>query len=100
VGGDTAASGLPFHFADYLELVDWTGRAARADKRGLIPEHVPQILTRLGVEPGSWIDTVRHFRRHFYDFVGPAELLVQYAVRRRYWLALVAGSWGLQEIAE
>jgi len=26
--------GLPFHLADYLDLVYWTGRAVRADKRG------------------------------------------------------------------
>jgi len=26
--------GLPFHLADYLELVNWTGRAVREDKRG------------------------------------------------------------------
>ncbi len=65
-------SGLPFHFSDNLELVDWTGRAIRADKRGFIPEDVPPILTRLGVDAHNWIETVRHFRRHFYDFVGPA----------------------------
>ncbi len=68
-------SGLPFHFSDYLELVDWTGRAIRADKRGHIPEGLPPILKRLGVEAESWIDTVRHFRRHFYDYVGPADAL-------------------------
>jgi putative transposase len=70
-------SGLPFHFSDYLELVDWTGRAIRADKRGFIPADVPPILTRLGVESENWIETVRHFHSHFYDFVGPANVLVQ-----------------------
>ncbi len=68
-------SGLPFHFSDYLELVDWTGRAIRADKRGHIPEDVPPILNRLGVETESWIDTVRHFGLHFYDYVGPPETM-------------------------
>jgi len=31
---------LPFEFADYRELVDWTGRAVHPDKRGAIPEGV------------------------------------------------------------
>ncbi len=80
-------SGLPFHFADYLELVDWTGRAIRADKRGHIPEGVPPILTRLGVEADNWIETVRHFRRYFYDYVGPAEALEQCSLTLgRNWL--------------
>jgi len=74
---EESASGLPFHFSDYLELVDWTGRAVRADKRGFIPEGVPPILSRLGVDADSWIETVRHFRRHFFDFVGPADVLAQ-----------------------
>ena len=80
-------SGLPFHFSDYLELVDWTGRAIREDKRGFIPADVPPILTRLGVEAESWIETVRHFHRHFYDFVGPGDVLVQHSrVLGRRWL--------------
>ena len=80
-------SGLPFHFSDYLELVDWTGRAIREDKRGYIPADVPPILTRLGVEAESWIETVRHFRRHFYDFVGPGDILAQHGrTLGRRWL--------------
>ncbi len=47
--GDTE-SDLPFHFSDYLELADWTGRAIREGKRGYIPSDVPPILTRLGGE--------------------------------------------------
>jgi hypothetical protein len=30
-------NGLPFRLTDYLELVDWTGRMLRDDKRGSIP---------------------------------------------------------------
>ncbi len=83
--GDTE-SGLPFHFSDYLELADWTGRAIRGGKRGYIPSDVPPILTRLGVEAENWIETVRHFRRHFYDFVGPGDILAQHgrALGRRW----------------
>jgi hypothetical protein len=84
--GDTEL-GLPFHFSDYLELVDWTGRAIREDKRGFIPVDVPPILSRLGVEAESWIETVRHFRRYFYDFVGPGDILAQHSrALGRSWL--------------
>ncbi len=83
--GDTE-SGLPFHFSDYLELVHWTGRAIRESKRDYIPSDLPPILTRLGVEAESWIETVRHFRRHFYDFVGSGDMLAQHgrALGRRW----------------
>ncbi len=70
-------TGLPFHFSDYLELADWTGRAIREDKRGCLPKNVPPILTRLGLEAENWIETVRHFHRHFYDFVGPGDMLAR-----------------------
>ncbi len=33
---------------DYVELVDWTARIIRADKKGAIPSHTPPILQRLG----------------------------------------------------
>jgi len=40
---------------DYLELVDWAGQAVRANKRGAIPNHIPPILNRLGVDPGRFL---------------------------------------------
>lgn len=39
--------GLPFRLKDYLELIDWTGRVLREDKRGAIPAHLPPLLERL-----------------------------------------------------
>jgi hypothetical protein len=43
--------GLPFKLTDYLELVDWTGRILREDKRGYIAQEIPPILERLQIDP-------------------------------------------------
>jgi hypothetical protein len=44
-------NGLPFRLTDYLELVDWTGRILRDDKRGAIPESTSKILQQLNIDP-------------------------------------------------
>lgn len=53
---DRHQNAIGFTLIDYLELVDWAGRAVRENKRGAIPEHVPSILTRLGLEPGRYLE--------------------------------------------
>ncbi len=50
--------GIPFRLVDYLELVDWTGRQTRDDKRGQISSTLPPLLERLGVEPLLWLKTI------------------------------------------
>ena len=47
--------GIPFRLMDYLELVDWTGRQIRDDKRGHIADTIPPILSRLGFESADWM---------------------------------------------
>jgi REP element-mobilizing transposase RayT len=51
---DRARARLPFTLRDYLALVDWSGRAIRADKRGFIDAALPPILRRIGVEAEAW----------------------------------------------
>ena len=43
--------GILFPFRDYLELVDWTGRITRKDKRSHIDNALPPILHRLQISP-------------------------------------------------
>jgi hypothetical protein len=43
--------GLAFNLIDYIELVDWTGRIIRQDKRGAITDDLPPILQRLDFTP-------------------------------------------------
>ncbi len=62
--------GLPFVFKDYLELVDWTGRILRDDKRGAIPDTLPPVLKRLQIEPQAWITLNREFESRFRYLAG------------------------------
>jgi hypothetical protein len=63
-------SGLPFRLTDYLELLDWTGRIMREDKRGAIPSDLPSILTRLQIDPRQWVYASENFESRFKRFVG------------------------------
>jgi len=64
--------GLPFRLQDYLELVDWTGRQLRHDKRGNIDQKIPPILERLNINPEHWVYNTQHFERQFKALVGTA----------------------------
>ena len=54
-------SGIPFTWSAYLELVDWTGRAVREEKRGAIPIHLPPILLRLNISEKRWLSSCTQF---------------------------------------
>ncbi|HEX7113815.1 MAG TPA: hypothetical protein VF193_01680, partial [Steroidobacter sp.] len=45
---------LPTTLRDYLQLLDWSGRAVRPGKRGSIEARVPPILERLRIDPQAW----------------------------------------------
>ena len=53
-GSDEESAFLPLSLRDYIELVDWTGRIARPDKKGFIPADAPAMLSALGLDEGQW----------------------------------------------
>lgn len=55
-GGQSSSiqAGILYALSDYLELVDWTGRIIRKDKRGFIDTEVHPILKRLDISPDRW----------------------------------------------
>ena len=56
---------LPLNFKDYLELVDWTGRIIREDKRGYIKQSTPPILERLTMSNNDWLINSNQFEKVF-----------------------------------
>jgi REP element-mobilizing transposase RayT len=69
--------GLPFRLTDYIELVDWTGRILREDKRGHIPQDTPPLLQRLHQDTDNWLFLTRHFESKLKGLVGSVYRLKQ-----------------------
>ena len=67
--------GLAFSLSDYIELVDWTGRIIRQDKRGAIADNLPPILQRLDFSPEQWVELTTRFEHRFKGVVGTIKSL-------------------------
>lgn len=65
--------GLQFKLEDYLNLVEWTGRVLRDDKRGAINENLPPVLQRLRITEEQWSTLTQGFEKQFHQFVGEVE---------------------------
>lgn len=61
--------------ARYLELLDWTGRQIRGDKRGSLPKHLAPILSRLGYNGHAWCELVLKFGKLFKRAAGSGDWL-------------------------
>jgi len=66
---------FPSSLKDYLELVDWTGRIIRDDKKGFISGSEPKILEKLGFTADIWLKSVSQFSDHFYSHIGSGDQL-------------------------
>jgi hypothetical protein len=76
--------GLPYRLKDYLELVDWTGRAILEGKRGYIPANQPPILERLQIDPEHWIYMTQNFESKFKGLVGTSYKLKEACRKLKY----------------
>jgi len=73
---------IPYEIQDYLELVDWSGRAVIEGKQGSIPENLPPILERLKIDPASYVKFInRSEKTRFGSFIGPLEKMRDLAER-------------------
>ena len=62
--------GIPITEAAYIELVDWTGRCVRDDKRGAIPAHIPPILERINMTEHEWLRHTQLFEARYKRMAG------------------------------
>ncbi|NJS37619.1 MAG: transposase [Brachymonas sp.] len=64
---------------DYLELVDWTGRQIRDDKRGSISKQVPNIVQKIEDDAARWPTRVKAIGSGYWRVIGEAEDLIDTA---------------------
>ncbi len=71
----------------YLELIDWTSRLIRPDKRGAIPAEAPSILSSLGLRENQWTRQVLGIESLYFRAVGSAGALIDKAhAMGQFWL--------------
>ncbi|MBY5920492.1 transposase [Ferrimonas balearica] len=56
---------LPCHLNDYLDVVEFSGRAQRLDKPGHIQETAPDLTSRLGISGENWLSLTEGFEYQF-----------------------------------
>ncbi len=77
---DRAIAHLPCTLNDYLELVDWSGRAIVHGKRGANDENLPPILERLKLRPEAYLKFIRRDQEsRFGHFIGAVESMKELA---------------------
>lgn len=78
---------------EYLELVEWTGRLIRPDKRGHIPTRVPGFFERIQGDERQWTREIRHYGKWYYRAVGSIAALERYCSHlQQQWLKGMARS--------
>jgi hypothetical protein len=77
--GDESVRGIDFDEADYVRLIDWTGRAIRNDKRGSIPKELSPIFDRLQLNPDAWLSSIQSYNRDYFTAVGAIDRIKAFA---------------------
>jgi hypothetical protein len=65
--------------ADYIELVDFTGRQWHGGKKGIIEAGEPKALTKLGLDKTHWTMRVKGIGSGYWRAVGEVEELIDKA---------------------
>ncbi|MFM7180146.1 MAG: hypothetical protein ACKO2G_01580 [Verrucomicrobiales bacterium] len=96
---------LGMGFADYLELLEWTGRCVIDGKRGALPDSARPVLERMELDVENWVGTVEKYGSLYHRVAGKVENLQRKAKEMgQQWLSgqrksrgvfrLPRASWG------
>jgi REP element-mobilizing transposase RayT len=71
---------IPMSFADYVELLEWTGRCSKADA-GQLRGRPPALLQRLKLDPTAWLQTMQDQGLRTVGVLGSVEALDRFATK-------------------
>jgi hypothetical protein len=70
---------LPITTEDYLDLIDWTSRFTRADKRGSVDATEPPVLRKLGLTEHQWHQQMIGTETRYWRAIGTSQSLMEKA---------------------
>ena len=79
LAGTKSANVPPMTEAEYIDLVDYTGREWHPGKRGVIRTDEPKALRKLGLDKDHWTMKVKGVGSHYWRVVGSLEELIEKA---------------------
>ena len=79
LAGIKSANVPPMTEAEYIDLVDYTGREWHPGKRGMITADEPPALRKLGLDKNHWAMKVKGVGSSYWRIVGSLEELVEKA---------------------
>lgn len=77
------AEHIPYNIIEYIQLVDWTGRQIRADKRGCIKDKIPSIFAQLKMNNSAWLDNCQYLERNYHRAIGSSARLQEFCEKLR-----------------
>ncbi|MBS0456525.1 MAG: transposase [Proteobacteria bacterium] len=87
IRGVALATCLPLTLAEYLALVEWTGKQVRPDKRGALAADAPSVLAQFDPRPERWVTRVKAIGSGYWRVVGEVDDLIEHARRlHQRWL--------------
>ena len=87
INGSTSPDFLPINVEAYLDLIDWTARISRADKRGRVDANEPPILHKLGLTGQQWHQQMLGTETRYWRAIGtPRSLIEKAAAIGQAWL--------------
>ena len=75
MAGTLLTPALSLRAVDYVELMDWSGRTVREEKRGAIRAEAPSILSQLGLQERQWHAQMLGTESRYWRAVGTVESL-------------------------
>jgi len=79
LAGEKSFNVPPMTEAEYIDLVDFTGRELHQGKRGVIKADEPKALRRLGLDKDHWTMKVKGVGSSYWRVVGNLEELIEKA---------------------
>ena len=87
IAGQVKSRTMTISLKDYVQLVEWTGRAIIHPGKASIPPHIASTFSQLNINRDNWLHQVQHYGNHFYRVVGSMEKLKTKARQlKQHWL--------------